>query len=119
MDVPLLAVDAASRNRQYRPVLSFDEMPEDNADLADVDVDFARLPDDSAACCPVSMEEVLEYLAMEAPDGESLQGDDLEFLRTARVEDTDYWIWSFSQPGGQPTSRCPQVQTAPQLSGTG
>lgn len=77
-------------------------MPEDNADLATVEVDFARLPGDSPASCPVPMNEVLEYLAMEVPDGASLQADGLEFVRTARVEDTDYWIWSFSEPDGQP-----------------
>jgi hypothetical protein len=75
-------------------------MPDDNADLAAVTVDFDRLSDDTATSCPVSVDELLEYLAMEVPDGGSLEESNLTFLRTADVEGTQYWIWSFAEPEG-------------------
>lgn len=34
------------------------------------------------------------------PDGESLAAEDLTFLRTALVDQTRYWIWSFDEPDG-------------------
>lgn len=83
---------------QPRPVLSAEEVPEDNAELASVDVDFARLPDDSAASCPVPISEVLRYLADEVPA--ALSEADLTFRRTAVVEGTRYWVWSFTEPDG-------------------
>jgi hypothetical protein len=75
-------------------------MPDDNADLSTVTVTFPRLPDDSAAGCPVPVSDLLEYLAMEVPDGDSLSAEQLTFLRTADVEGTQYWIWRFREPDG-------------------
>ena len=75
-------------------------MPEDNHDLALVQVSFPPLADDSPASCPVSVSEVLEYLAAEAPGGETLEPSDLFFLRTAQVADVRYWIWRFFEPDG-------------------
>lgn len=83
-------------------MLTFDEMPDDNADLANVEARFPRLPEDSPASCPVPMEDVLEYLAIEVPDGAKLTAGDMAFRRTARVADTDYWVWSLNEPDGQP-----------------
>lgn len=76
-------------------------MPDDNADLANVEVDFPRLTPDSADGCPVPMAELLAYLTDEVPDGDSLTPGDLTFVRTARVEDAEYWIWRFREPGPQ------------------
>ena len=81
-------------------VLPAEEMPDDNADLAVVAVDFERLADDDPTSCPVSLGELLEYLAMEVPDGEALTESSLRFLRTAEVGGTQYWIWSFEEPEG-------------------
>ncbi|HWJ63653.1 MAG TPA: hypothetical protein VNS19_16890 [Acidimicrobiales bacterium] len=81
-----------------------DEMPDDNADLVHVAIDFPRLPDDTAASCRVPLHEILDHLADEVPDGDELTAGDLEFLRTADVEGTGYWIWRFDEPGddGEP-----------------
>lgn len=80
-----------------------DEMPDDNADLAGLSPDFPRLDDDSATSCPVPVAELLDYLGDEAPGGERLTGADLSFRRTALVETTRYWIWTFDEPdGGDP-----------------
>ena len=62
----------ASPSGQYAYVLSADEMPDDNAELAEVEVDFPRLDEDAAESCPVSLDDLLRYLADEAPGGESL-----------------------------------------------
>jgi hypothetical protein len=87
----------------YDAVLSADQMPHDNADLAALDVHFDRLPDDTADSCPVSMGDVLRYLADEAPGGEQLEPADLVFRRTALIGDARYWIWTFREPdGGDP-----------------
>jgi hypothetical protein len=75
-------------------------MPEDNADLGTLLVEFPRLDPDTASSCPVLLEELLDYLSDEVPGGERLRPDDLRFLRTAQVADQRYWIWSFSEPDG-------------------
>ena len=46
------------------------------------------------------MKEIIEYLDCEAPGGKNAGGEmiidfELKFLRTALVNDTKYWIWSF------------------------
>ena len=81
-------------------MMSADEMPDDNAHLASVDIEFPRLEGDSLEGCPVPLGDLLSYLAIEVPDGESLAAEDLTFLRTALVDQTRYWIWSFDEPGG-------------------
>ena len=81
-------------------VLNADQMPDDNAELAYVEIDFPRLANDTPASCPVPLTDLLRYLGDEAPGGEALAADDLSFLRTAQVEDTRYWIWRFNEPGG-------------------
>ncbi len=82
-----------------RQMLPADEMPDDNVLLAGVAIDFPRLKPDTAVACPVSFAEVLAYLAREVPQGGALSERDLTFLRTARVADCDYWVWSFREPG--------------------
>ena len=72
-------------------MLSFEEMPENNADLAKIKVEFSHVPLADVAD-PTEIEPyLLAYLELEGykPDG------DLKFLRTALVEETVYWIWSF------------------------
>lgn len=79
---------------------SEDELPRDNADLAKVAVSLRRLHPDSLEGCPVSMDELLDYLALEVPHGELLTEEDLSFIRTADIKGSKYWIWSFHEPGG-------------------
>jgi len=77
----------------------FDEMPKDNADLAGVAVDFPRLREDSASSAPTAIQNVLDYLALEVPNGDQLTDRDLTFVRTALVADAEYWLWRFREPG--------------------
>ena len=72
-------------------MLTYDEMPEDNADLAKITVEFPHVPL-SEVSDPKEIESyLLDYLDREGykPHGP------LQFLRTALVEDTVYWIWAF------------------------
>jgi hypothetical protein len=80
-------------------MLRLEHMPDDNADLANVAVSFPTLPD-AAAEPPVSTQEILDYLALEVPDGDRLRAKDLVFLRTAQVAEMQYWLWRFTEPGG-------------------
>jgi hypothetical protein len=82
-------------------MLTADEMPDDNRDLASLEVVLAALPDDAAASCPVGIEDLLRYLADEVPA--DLTPSDLTFRRTAVIGDRSYWVWSFVEPdGGSP-----------------
>ncbi len=45
------------------------------------------------------LEDLLEYLGLEVPDGDQLSAADLQFVRTARVAERDYWLWRFTEPG--------------------
>jgi hypothetical protein len=51
------------------------------------------------------MKDILEHLSYEAPGGEHSGSDEvvefqLEFLRTALVEASRYWIWRFTDADG-------------------
>lgn len=76
-------------------MLSYDHMPEDNADLAKIEVKLPPVPLKGIPAPNSFLPQILEYLEIEGyePDGE------LEFLRTARVEETIYYIWSFESGG--------------------
>jgi hypothetical protein len=81
-------------------VIPFDEMPEDNADLANIEVEFPHLQPNTPESCPVPLRDVLEYLRAESPDAESVEASQLQFLRTALVADQQYWIWAFRESDG-------------------
>lgn len=53
--------------------------------------------------CPYTIEQVLEYVRMESADRDDLDESSLVFLRTARIEATDYWLWLLTERDG---SRC-------------
>lgn len=81
-------------------MLKHEEMPEDNEDLGKIHVSFPHLPDDTPESCPTPLSAILEYLAVEVPDGELLDPIDLHFVRTARVAEQQFWIWRFTDPLG-------------------
>jgi len=81
-------------------MLSYDELPEDNVELAKIKVTFPFLVDNSPKSCPAALAEIREYLSRESPDTHPGKARPLTFLRTAKVEDKDYWIWSFEEAGG-------------------
>jgi len=55
--------------------------------------------------CPQTKKEILEYLDIEAPGGsesgsEKVVSFDLKFVRTANVNGSRYWLWSFTDGYG-------------------
>jgi hypothetical protein len=72
-------------------------MPGDNADLANIPVELPAAPSRSLKAPETFLDDITEYLELEGfvPDAA------LRFLRTALVEKTVYYIWSF-ESGGDP-----------------
>lgn len=81
-------------------MIEYEEMPEDIAGLAKIDIDFPLLQPNDAESCPLPMESIIAYLQDESPDGEEIQAGQLHFLRTALVAEKRYWIWSFQESDG-------------------
>ncbi len=73
-------------------MISFEEMPEDNEDLAKININFLPVPESKSIDPNMFIRHMLEYLELEGfkPD------DELQFLRSALVEGTAYWIWKFT-----------------------
>lgn len=82
-------------------MIPYHEMPEDNRDLAYLKVSFPYLPGNSSDSCPVKMDDILDYLQVEATPEQLIQARDLTFLRTALVEKERFWIWQFIDSDGQ------------------
>jgi hypothetical protein len=81
-------------------MINRESFPSSLEDLYKINVSFPNAEGDSESTCPVSMKDILEYLDLEAPGGKNAGGEmiiefELNFLRTALVNETKYWIWSF------------------------
>ncbi len=63
------------------------DLPRDTRDLVDVVPDLPRLADDSPSSSPATIDERLDYLALEVPGGTRLTPKDLRFRRTADLGD--------------------------------
>ncbi len=77
-----------------------EDFPEKLEDLHKVNISLPYAEGESEITCPVSMKDILEYLDWEAPGGKNAGGEmiidfELKFLRTALVNETKFWIWSF------------------------
>ena len=78
-------------------MISYDEMPEDNSELSKIKVEFPVVPIEDIPKPQEFENDLLEYL-----EAEDYQPDDkMEFLRTAKVENTIYWIWKFKSLGDE------------------
>lgn len=80
--------------------MSYDEMPDDNSKLAEIEVTFPRLSPDDTSQCPVAVAEIVEYLQVECAFPGTVTADQLEFLRTAQVANDRYWLWLFRESDG-------------------
>lgn len=72
--------------------MPYEELPENIEDFAKLDVCFDRLLHDTPLSCPVPLHSIIEYLKLEAVV-EELPLEALRFIRTARVQDKEYWVW--------------------------
>lgn len=74
---------------------TYEEMPDDNAELANLDIDFPKVSFNK-----VSEPEEIEPHLLDYLDREGYKPDDgLQFIRTAQVFEQTYWIWSFVTDG--------------------
>jgi hypothetical protein len=106
--VPLWVEEEANRakkqagsKKQDEPELQYDEdgLPADNETLARTPITLDDAKGEDESTCPAEMSEILEYLEIEM--AEECEADDLEFIRTARLEDKVYWIWRTEDEAGE------------------
>jgi hypothetical protein len=106
---PFVAKTTSSTLRQFpgesgrggHAMLARDQLPEDAADWGEVRVELPRLPDNSPDCCPLSEEEVFQFVQTESADVDEADRSRLEFIRTALVSETQYWLWSYTESDGR------------------
>ena len=46
------------------------------------------------------MDDIQDYLRLEDADADSVEWRELNFIRTALVADTRYWIWDYRESDG-------------------
>ena len=66
--------------------------------LASVRSSLPYLPDNSAASCPVSAQQVARYVRAHT-EGVPVDPKQISFVRTAQVEDCRYWMWEYRVEG--------------------
>ncbi len=81
-------------------MISLQDMPEDIEEWANVHVDLPLLSKNTVEECPISMQDIQEYLSVEDADLDAVEYRKLTFLRTAKVADNNYWIWKYNETDG-------------------
>ena len=81
-----------------------DQLPKSWKGLKRFTFELPLLSPNDPSLCPRSPSDILEYLDVEAPGGsqsgsENVMQFDLQFLRTALVNDSKYWLWLFKADG--------------------
>ena len=76
-----------------------EEEPDPYDDLKRMSLALPRLDEDSPRSCPEAMKAILKYVRMESGD-DTLRASNLQFIRTTRMKDTDYWVWRFEEQDG-------------------
>jgi hypothetical protein len=87
-------------------------------DVRGVEVSLPRLSPDVPGTCPVAMADIVEHVDTEEM-GASSPSSPLEFIRTALIGHTKYWLWKYNDadgnanyalvsewPGGKTVSMC-------------
>ena len=77
------------------------QVPQNPHEITRLNVQYPFLSNNSPDRCPVPMSRIMAYLAVEAVDGENLTEEDLEFVRTAKVDGVSVWLWRFFEPDGE------------------
>lgn len=77
-----------------------DELPRCWKGLQSYRFDLPLLSPNDPSVCPRTMAEILAYLDVKAPGGsesgsENIIHFDLQFVRTALVNDDRFWLWQF------------------------
>ena len=87
-----------AKKPKRKPKRAKKKLPQTRDELTRYSIELERLEPDDVSRCPVTMAEVLKYLHAE---GESVDEDDLTFVRTARIDDAEYWLWRFGDGGSE------------------
>ena len=83
------------------PLIPRDQLPYDAKDWNNVEIDFTYLPENTEKSCPMSRDEVTEYVRMESADTDKASEESLIFFRTAIVEKDFCWLWKYTESDGQ------------------
>ena len=78
-----------------------DTLPKDLDKWKEVQVSLPRLPQDSPQSCPDPLSEIMAYVRIESADGRRAKRESLKFVRTAEVGDSRYWLWTYTESGGE------------------
>ncbi|WP_394849716.1 hypothetical protein LZC95_19965 [Pendulispora brunnea] len=81
--------------KKARAVVDLKKLPTEVEEMAKLDVDFPRLPEDSPKGCPWSMADIRRYLRAECCGGTH----DLFFGRTAVIGNVRFWLWGYVEGG--------------------
>lgn len=76
------------------------KVSEDPADWGEFDVPLPYLSPNTEESCPDSLDEVMDYVRCECADTDRATPDRLQFIRTAQVNDSKYWIWRYTEEDG-------------------
>ena len=82
-------------------MIGYEQMPEDNDDLAKIEIKFQFLTPNTTEQCPIPMSEIQNYLSNEDADMDRVDVRELTFLRTAQVAERRFWIWKYFESSGQ------------------
>lgn len=78
------------------------EFPDEEREIAKLEVELPRLPEDSPKGCPRSVSDVKSYLRAEfASERDPKPTFDLFFGRTAQIGGTKFWLWGFTHHDGR------------------
>jgi len=76
-----------------------DTLPEDAADWNTVDVRLDPL-DEHESACPITFDEVMDYVRRESGDVDRADPARLTFTRNARIGSTRGWLWTYTEEDG-------------------
>jgi len=68
------------------------DLPDDIEAVGRLEVCFDHLAQDAPESCPVPLRRILRYIELELPT-DDLPASALHFVRTAQVQDKEYWVW--------------------------
>jgi len=72
--------------------VEYEEMPDDNEDIAKFDIVFPNLQKDQSKRYKEFVDNLVDYLHDE---GETVGAGDLKFIKAVQVKEQKYWIWEF------------------------
>jgi hypothetical protein len=75
--------------------VEYKDMPDDNEDMAKIDIVFPPLTEEQTKRYPSFVENLVDYINTEEENEECLCADDLKFIKAVQVKEKRYWIWEF------------------------